>query len=241
MPSRRQRYGAPQPEENRRHTDISKHLSYILRHGAIKQGIRMRDDGFVKVTEILAIPRFHSVDFMTLERIVQDDVKKRYNLLYEPGAEGMDGLWWIRANQGHSIENVVIEMVEVTNLSQVSMAVHGTNKTAWNRISVEGLSRMKRQHVHFAQGIPGSGVLSGMRAASEVYIFLNIPMALEAGLKLLVSANDVVCCSGDENGFISPRFFSRVEWAGSRRQAIPGWEQPRESAGTNKDLEALSN
>lgn len=52
-------------------------------------------------------------------------------------------------------------------------------------------------------------------------------MALDSGLKLLVSANDVVCCPGDENGFISPRFFSRVEWAGNR-QAIPGWDKPRE-------------
>lgn len=66
-----------------------------------------------------------------------------------------------------------------------------------------------------------------MRATSEIYIFLNIPMALEAGLKLMISANDVVCCPGNESGFVNPRFFSRVEWAGNR-QAIPGWSKPRE-------------
>jgi 2'-phosphotransferase len=131
----------------------------------------------------------------------------------------------------------------------------GTNRCVWLlrdihanadlRLAVEGLSRMKRQHIHFAQGIPGSGVISGkeqrfmaynfsltlslpgMRTTSQVYIHLNVPMALEAGLKLMISSNEVVCCPGDENGFLSPRFFRRVEWAGNR-QAVPGWDKPRE-------------
>ena len=70
-----------------------------------------------------------------------------------------------------------------------------------------------------------------MRSTSEVYIFIDVAMALEAGLKFLVSSNDVVCCPGDENGFISPRFFRRVEWAGNR-QAIPGWDKPRDVLST---------
>ncbi|KAF8523003.1 KptA family-domain-containing protein [Gautieria morchelliformis] len=206
---------------------VSRKLTYILRHNAIKQGIHMRKDGFVKVTELLALPYFHSLDFMTLERVVAQDNKKRYTLLYEPETSGAESMWWIRANQGHSIETVEIDMIPVTSPEQVIMAVHGTNKRAWERIAVEGLSRMKRQHIHFAQGIPGSGVISGMRTTSQVYIHLNVPMALEAGLKLMISSNEVVCCPGDENGFVSPRFFRRVEWAGNR-QAVPGWDKPRQ-------------
>jgi RNA:NAD 2'-phosphotransferase (TPT1/KptA family) len=41
---------------------------------------------------------------MTLERIVAKDNKKRYTLLNEPETLGAENMWWIRANQGHSIE-----------------------------------------------------------------------------------------------------------------------------------------
>jgi len=50
------------------------------------------------------MPKFHSVDFMTLERVVKENEKKRYTLLCEPDGSTPDGVWWIRANQGHSID-----------------------------------------------------------------------------------------------------------------------------------------
>lgn len=31
------------------------------------------------------------------------DNKMRYTLLYEPETTGAESMWWIRANQGHSI------------------------------------------------------------------------------------------------------------------------------------------
>lgn len=34
-------------------TRWSKTLSYILRHGAAKEGLRLRDDGFVRVDELV--------------------------------------------------------------------------------------------------------------------------------------------------------------------------------------------
>ena len=39
---------------------------------------------------------------------------------------------------------------------------HGTNFEAWNSIAKAGLSKMKRNHIHLAQNVPGeSGVISG--------------------------------------------------------------------------------
>ena len=35
---------------------ISKALSYILRHGAAKEGLKMRPDGFVRVDDIVRLP-----------------------------------------------------------------------------------------------------------------------------------------------------------------------------------------
>lgn len=46
-----------------------------------------------------------SVDLTGLQEIVKADVKQRYTLIEEPGeAAEAATVWWIRANQGHSIK-----------------------------------------------------------------------------------------------------------------------------------------
>lgn len=73
-----------------------------------------------------------------------------------------------------------------------------------------------------------------MRNSSQILIYLNVSLALQVGLRLMISANEVVLCAGDERGFIIPQLFGRVEWAGNR-QALPGWERPPTLETNNRD------
>jgi len=218
--------GKPKPTPDVR---VSKTLSYILRHGAQSEGLFMRPDGYVRVTDLLALPKFRSVNFLTIERIVQEDEKMRYHLLsdadaFTEGGEAGTGesIWWIRANQGHSLESVNLDMTEVIDPGQIPMAVHGTTHGPWKKIQKEGLSRMKRNHIHLAQGLAGDGVISGMRTSSQILIYLDLAKALKDGLKFFVSTNGVVLSPGNEAGFIPPTYFKRVEKA--NREALTGWE-----------------
>lgn len=69
---------------------------------------------------------------------------------------------------------------------------------------------MARNHIHFAIGLPGAGeVISGARVSCEVFIFIDMVKAINEGIKFFISQNSVVLSSG-LNGFISPRFFSKV-------------------------------
>ena len=86
----------------------------------------------------------------------------------------------------------------------------------------QGLSKMKRNHIHLAQGLPGTGVLSGMRQSSSVFIYIDLEKALQEGLKFSLSANGVILSEGDSRGFIKPCFFQRVE--DSKGNALTGWE-----------------
>lgn len=52
-----------------------------------------------------------------------------------------------------------------------------------------------------------------MRANSEVMIYINVPKAMEAGLKFELSANGVVLTAGNDKGFIPPDLFLKVEKA----------------------------
>ncbi|KAF8323504.1 KptA family-domain-containing protein [Cantharellus anzutake] len=214
---------------------ISKTLSYILRHGAEKEGLKLRPDGYMKVSEILACPKLQGVEFIQIQSIVETNDKKRFHLMHEPiNGESADPLiatgWWIRANQGHSLQKFRqvedLELVEIKTPEEVPIAIHGTNPEAWESISLEGLSRMKRSHIHLSAGLLGTeGVISGMRKNSEVLIYIDIETAMcKGGLKFFRSANGVILTTGDEKGFIAPSYFKRVEFAGR-----PGGDAPKES------------
>ncbi|KAH8832868.1 KptA family-domain-containing protein [Flagelloscypha sp. PMI_526] len=224
----------------------SKSMSYILRHHAASEGVPMRPDGYVKVTDLLANPRMRAlnIDFDTLKEIVASNNKQRFALLHEPDPLVPDdedsGEWFVRANQGHSIKTIQVEMKEVLSLSDIptGIAVHGTLRTHWNKISTQGLSRMNRNHIHIAQGLSRKDAISGFRASSDIFIYIDIDKAVASGIKFYLSENGVVLAEGDENGFIPPEYFLRVE---DRQGVISGWEEGRQAMNTvTADIETIS-
>lgn len=87
-----------------------------------------------------------------------------------------------------------------------------------------------------------------MRKSSQILIFVDVQKALDAGVPFYLSANGVVLTEGDE-GFISPTYFQRVEFA-KDRSPVPGWEGvgpvvPREvstqSSQSSKDSKIYSS
>lgn len=79
---------------------MSKDLSWLLRHNAVKEGLHISDNGFVKVADILNHKRFrnkYTVD--DILRIVETNDKQRFTIGYDKNKELQ-----ICANQGHSIQ-----------------------------------------------------------------------------------------------------------------------------------------
>ncbi|KAF9649213.1 hypothetical protein BDM02DRAFT_3268915 [Thelephora ganbajun] len=225
-------------------TRLSKTLSYVLRHGAEKERIPIRPDGFVLVNDLLSTPKFRELDFETLQSIVKEDNKQRYHLVQDVDQDGTPSDWIIRANQGHSLKTVEVEDKDILSAEEVPMAVHGTNKKAWASIEKQGLSKMTRNHIHIAQGLTGDTVISGklftplqlqrrfanfnkgMRNSADIFIYIDLQKALGAGYKFQLSANGVILTAGNEKGFLPPEFFSQVERrvGKSGREPLPGWE-----------------
>ncbi|KAI1793467.1 KptA family-domain-containing protein [Ganoderma leucocontextum] len=217
---------------------ISKTLSWVLRHGSQSEGLAMRPDGYVRVEELLARPKLRELDFAGLQGIVKNDSKSRYNLVLEADPNSGDETWWIRANQGHSMKSVVLDLEPIKSHAGIrsGIAVHGTNKRAWENIQQQGLSKMSRNHIHLAQGVAGSGVISGMRSSSQILIFVDVQKALDAGIKFYLSANGVVLTEGNKKGFLPPEFFSRVET--TDRKPLAGWDGPEGVPVTSASAEA---
>jgi RNA:NAD 2'-phosphotransferase (TPT1/KptA family) len=81
---------------------------------------------------------------------------------------------------------------------------------SWDAIKSQGLSRMARQHVHFAIGEPGE-VISGMRKTCDVYLYVDVSKLIQDKVPLFLSANNVLLSPGvGETGIIPPKYFDRA-------------------------------
>ena len=65
--------------------NASKTMSYILRHGAEKEGIQMRADGYIYLQDLLNVPALKRmrIGVAEVEYIVANNEKKRFEMTEE--------------------------------------------------------------------------------------------------------------------------------------------------------------
>ena len=159
----------PAPAANPREMQqLGRAVIHLLRHSAKRVGLPISVDGWVPVAAVLSHLNYgwqgRPYDEVEVRELVATNDKQRFSLRVH--ADELQ----IRANQGHTMHEISVELTELAGDSLPSQALHGTYYQAWPSIcSRGGLSRMKRNHVHLARGLPGeSGVISGMRSSCEV-------------------------------------------------------------------------
>mgnify|MGYP000117887290 CR=1 FL=1 len=144
-------------------TVLSKSLSWILRHGAVDEGLTIDSSGYVPLDEVMQFLKkkgHKDISEEKIRKIVDTNEKKRFELLEKKHHI------FIRATQGHSMKIVNSEdlLTKIEDPSQYPVVIHGTFSKFWPLIKAEGLKRMNRIHIHFAPGMPKEeGVISGMR------------------------------------------------------------------------------
>ena len=140
----------------------------------ISNKIKIKKDGFVKISDLLKHKTLQCSSTAEILRITENCPKQRFLINYveqEP---------FIRANQGHSLKNVELDMIKIDEASSIKECLHGTYYKHWDKIKLQGLSRMNRQHIHLSEDFPGSkDVISGMRNNCELAIYIDIDKALK--------------------------------------------------------------
>jgi 2'-phosphotransferase len=203
---------------------LARYLTQLLRHGKPRKLASLRPDGFATLAEIQTVPGFSGLTVPLCHAIVAEDNKQRFAFRREEpdAATGAAGgaAWWLRANQGHTVAGLDPDLLltRVDDPSQLPCVVHGTYRAAWPAIQAQGLCRMKRNHVHFASGLPSGGgagnsggVVSGMRASAEVLVYVNAAAAMALGVIFFVSANGVILTPGiGPQGVVPPAAFEKV-------------------------------
>ena len=169
--------------------NVSKTLSFFLRHAKKENS----DDpeyisltgGWADVDTIIDAlrERYPSVDKNVLEEIVAADEKTRYS--YDSSGKR------IRANQGHSIPGVVIEMEKP---EPPEFLYHGTSKRFLEQIMREGLKPMSRNYVHISPDYNTAVTVGKRHSRSEgspVVLIVRARDFVRDGHELFISANGV--------------------------------------------------
>ncbi|HSE26330.1 MAG TPA: RNA 2'-phosphotransferase [Pyrinomonadaceae bacterium] len=142
-----------------RSTKISKFLSVVLRHEPDKIGLKLDDEGWTSVSELLSRMRVDGdlITFKELLNVVVMNDKQRFSF--------SDDKTLIRANQGHSVQ----VKLGYEPLSPPAVLYHGTAERFLSSIERQGLLKGQRHHVHLSDDV---------RVATEVGARYGRPIVL---------------------------------------------------------------
>lgn len=166
--------------DEKRKTKISKFLSLILRHAPETIDLKLDENGWADVKELLEKSARNGNAFTReeLEAVVETNDKKRF--AFDKSGEK------IRASQGHSIE-VEIGFEEKT---PPEILYHGTAEKNVEAILQNGLRKMQRHHVHLSTEIETAKSV-GTRYGKPVIFKIDTKKMLAEDFKFYVSANGV--------------------------------------------------
>lgn len=165
--------------------EFSKFLSYILRHKPEEIGLELEDNGWVNVGSLIIAINNHEaskwvIDMAVLEQVVVNDSKNRYSFNNHKTK--------IRANQGHSIKNLVMDFEEV---NPPEYLYHGTSEENAKLIIKSGeIKPMSRQMVHLSKDIETAEKV-GKRHGKPVIFRVEAQRMKQNGKKFYISENGV--------------------------------------------------
>jgi putative RNA 2'-phosphotransferase len=159
---------------------ISKFLSYVLRHHPELIGIQLDQNGWADIDALLVKANNFGVKFdrEILNHIVETNSKKRfaYNESFDK----------IRASQGHSVE---VELGYV-NQKPPEILFHGTGEKSVQSILATGLEKLSRQHVHLSSDIE-TAIKVGQRHGKPFVFKVLAEQMYNDGFQFFISDNGV--------------------------------------------------
>ena len=163
-----------------RGTSLSRKLSYLLRHDPGALGLTLDEAGWVGVDALLAALAVDGtpVSRSALADLVADSDKQRFAL--DPVTDQ------IRAQQGHSVPVAL----GLTARQPPPVLHHGTVARFLPAISVEGLTRQGRHHVHLSEDEPTARRIAARRGPPVVLEVAAGAMAAD-GHEFFLSGNGV--------------------------------------------------
>lgn len=159
-------------------TEVSKLMSYALRHAPDEAGLSLDSEGWVAFADLEAavLSRF-DISPADLHDVIENNPKKRFTL------EGQR----IRAAQGHSVD------VDLALAPAVPPArlFHGTSLENWTSIQEQGLEKMARHHVHLSVDEETANIVAARRKGAHIILAIDAARMVSDGSSFFRSENGV--------------------------------------------------
>jgi len=158
----------------------SKFLSLVLRHKPDTIKIKLDNNGWVHVDELIAKLKQHNreMSMKDLRDVVQFNDKKRFEF-------SEDGLK-IRAAQGHSVK---VDLQLKAERPPMKL-YHGTVSKNLDPIMKDGLNKMNRHAVHLSEDIPTATKVGSRRGEAIILVVDSAHMYADK-IKFFQSKNGV--------------------------------------------------
>ncbi|MFP1741327.1 RNA 2'-phosphotransferase [Lonsdalea quercina] len=166
---------------SKKNTDISKFLSYVLRHKPEAIGLSLDNEGWAIISDLIlcSVKEGYTLDNNLLHDIVDSSDKKRFTI-------SDDGLR-IRAAQGHSTQQVNIAYTEK---KPPDILYHGTASRFISAIREHDLIPLSRQYVHLSPD-EDTAMQVGQRHGKPVVLKIKALNMYEQGFKFFQADNGV--------------------------------------------------
>lgn len=175
--------------------EISKFLSFVLRHKPQEIQLNMDEQGWVLIQALIdQARRIKKVEltYSQIQQVVANNDKQRFKL-------SEDGCY-IRANQGHSIK-VDLELI---GKMPPDILYHGTARRFLPAIQLQGLLPMSRQYVHLTSD-QSTALSVGQRYGQPVLLSINAKAMHADAVEFFQSENGVWLVKA-----VLPKYFNQT-------------------------------
>jgi len=166
--------------------DLSKEISYALRHAPWEYELELDEQGFVPIVQLLhALNESETyereITQADLEQIIANSEKKRHEIVGDK----------IRALYGHTVPQIIKKEPGIPP----AVLYHGTTHRALPQILQDGLKPMRRQYVHLSIDVETATRVGKRRDPEPVILKIDTEAAQKAGIQFYIGNDKVWLCN----------------------------------------------
>lgn len=164
---------------------LSKEISYILRHHPEEYDLKLDQDGYVFMSDLInsinSKNHYHkAIDINDINKVLEISDKKRLEINND----------MIRALYGHSVDTII----KKDEITPPEFLFHGTTHNAIDKIMTQGLLPMKRQYVHLSIDEDTAKNVGKRRDNNPIVLLIHSKNAYNDGIKFYIG-NDKIWLS----------------------------------------------